>query len=109
VDIFPSDKHDCILSIGTGLRGVIAIKDKRRSILSALKKMASHSEAVHRHLSHRLPEAAYFRFDVTKGLEDITLSDWEESSTISAHTRNYLAEVQVERQIKRCAEILAQG
>jgi hypothetical protein len=46
---------------------------------------------------------------VTRGLDDVTLSDWKESSTISAHTRNYLAEIDVERQIKRCARILMQG
>ncbi|GKT52040.1 uncharacterized protein ColSpa_12221 [Colletotrichum spaethianum] len=31
-------------------------------------------------------------FNVDKGLEDVTLSDWEKSSTISAHTRNYIDE-----------------
>ncbi|KAB2098891.1 hypothetical protein AG0111_0g12907 [Alternaria gaisen] len=107
-DTFPDDIYDCILSIGTGLGDVITIKDSRRSIIRALKSMASHSQAVHRRLSHRLSEAAYFRFDVTRGLDDVTLSDWKESSTISAHTRNYLAEVEVERQIKRCARILTQ-
>ncbi|KAF7677199.1 hypothetical protein GT037_005411 [Alternaria burnsii] len=107
-DMFPGGTYDCIASIGTGLGDVITIKDTRRSIIRALKSMASHSQSVHRRLSHRLSEAAYFRFDVTRGLDDITLSDWKESSTISAHTRNYLAEVEVERQIKRCARILIQ-
>lgn len=108
-DMFPGGTYDYILSIGTGLGDVITIKDSRRSIIRALKSMASHSQSVHRRLSHRLSEAAYFRFDVTRGLDDVTLSDWKESSTISAHTRNYLAEVEVERQIKRCARILMQG
>jgi hypothetical protein len=71
--------------------------------------MASNSEAVHRRLVKRLPEDIYFRFDVVRGLEDITLSDWESSSTISSHARNYLADVVVERAINRCARILAQG
>jgi len=108
-DMFPGGTYDCILSIGTGLGDVITIKDSRRSIIRAFKSMASHSQSVHRRLSHRLSEAAYFRFDVTRGLDDVTLSDWKESSTISAHTRNYLAEVNIERQIKRCARILIQG
>lgn len=71
--------------------------------------MATNSEAVHRRLAARLLEDIYFRFDVNKGLDDITLSDWEKSSKISAHTANYLAEVHVERAIKRCAKILTQG
>ncbi|RYN72861.1 hypothetical protein AA0120_g12698 [Alternaria tenuissima] len=107
-DMFQDSTYDCMLSIGTGLGDVITIKDSRRSIIKALKSMASHSQAVHRRLSQRLSEAVYFRFDVTRGLDDVTLSDWKESSTISAHTRNYLAEVDVERQIKRCAGILSQ-
>jgi hypothetical protein len=71
--------------------------------------MATNSEAVHRRLAKQLPEDVYFRFDVNKGFDDITLSDWEKSSKISAHTANYLAEVDVERAINRCARILTQG
>jgi hypothetical protein len=108
-DLFIDENCDCILSIGTGLNDVISIEDSRRSILSALKKMATSSENVHRRLAERLPEDVYFRFDVARGLNDITLSDWEKSSRISAHTTNYLAEIQVERSIKRCARILTQG
>ncbi|KAK7709266.1 hypothetical protein SLS63_013271 [Diaporthe eres] len=32
----------------------------------------------------------YFRFNVDRGLEDITLADWRMDSDISAHTHNYL-------------------
>jgi patatin-like phospholipase/acyl hydrolase len=108
-DIFDNQDFDCILSIGTGLNEAISLEDSRLSILDALKKMATSSEAVHRRLGKRLPEDVYFRFDVVRGLNDITLSDWEKSSRISAHTTNYLAEFYVERSIKKCARILAQG
>jgi patatin-like phospholipase/acyl hydrolase len=105
----PNDERGCIISIGTGLGSVVTIKDTRRSILYALKAMATNSQAVHERLLRSRPLADYFRFNVTKGLEDITLSDWKQSSIISAHTSNYLAELEVERQIEHCAEILAQG
>jgi patatin-like phospholipase/acyl hydrolase len=108
-DVFHGEPSDCIVSIGTGLSGVVAIKDTRLSIVSALKNMATNSEAVHRRLAKRLPEELYFRFDVTRGLDDITLYDWEKSSRVSAHTANYLAEVHAERSINRCARILVQG
>lgn len=108
-DLFRGDACDCVLSIGTGLNGVIPIENSRKSILDALKKMATSSDAVHRRLAKRLPEEVYFRFDVTRGLDDVTLSDWEKSSRISAHTTNYLADVHVERAINRCAVILSQG
>ncbi|RYO58845.1 hypothetical protein AA0116_g7222 [Alternaria tenuissima] len=106
--LFPNDERGCVISIGTGLGSVVTIKDTRRSILNALKAMASNSQAVHERLLRSRPLADYFRFNVTKGLEDITLSDWKQSSTISAHTSNYLGELEVERQIEHCAEILAQ-
>jgi patatin-like phospholipase/acyl hydrolase len=108
-DLFLDEICGCVISIGTGLSGVITIEDKRLSILNALRKMAINSDAVHRRLANRLLEDVYFRFNVTKGLDHITLSDWEKSSTISAHTVNYLAEVDVRRAISRCARILTQG
>jgi len=108
-DIFLDEICGCVISIGTGLSGAIAIEDKRLSILNALKKMATNSEAVHRRLAKRLPEDVYFRFNVNKGLDDITLSDWEKSSRISAHTSSYLAEVDINREINRCARILTKG
>ena len=107
--LFYPEQIDCILTIGTGLDGVVPVKDSRRSIINALSKMASNSQAVHRRLTELVPEDIYFRFNVTRGLDDIDLSDWENSSTISAHTRNYVHEPSVERDIKKCAEILIQG
>ncbi|RYN91435.1 hypothetical protein AA0119_g10441 [Alternaria tenuissima] len=108
MQLFPNDEHGYIISIGTGLGSVVTIKDTRKSILDALKAMATNSQAVHERLLRSRPLADYFRFNVTKGLEDMTLSDWKQSSTISAHTSNYLRELEVERQIERCAKILAQ-
>lgn len=82
-----------VLSIGTGLGDVINIKDTRISIIGALKKMATSSKKVATSLDDRFGDSGqYFRFNVDRGLEDITLSDWEMASTISAHTRNYLSE-----------------
>ncbi|KAI0550528.1 acyl transferase/acyl hydrolase/lysophospholipase [Xylaria curta] len=88
---FPDRKQLQILSIGTGLGDVVTIKDSRVSILKALKKMASTSTAVTNRLVDRYGDGGqYFRFNVEQGLNDITLSDWQKTSTISAHTRNYL-------------------
>lgn len=82
-----------ILSIGTGLGDVIKIDDSRRSILNALKKMATSSKQVADRLDAQFgDDGQYFRFNVERGLEDTTLSDWKKASTISAHTQNYLRE-----------------
>jgi hypothetical protein len=84
-----------VLSIGTGLGDVVAISNTRMSIITALKKMATSSKKVAASLDDRYGGTGqYYRFNVDQGLHDITLSDWEQASTISAHTRNYLSDNQ---------------
>lgn len=107
--IFPGDSIDCVLSTGTGMSGPIKSKKTRRSILRALKKMATNSCMVHDRVAEqfsRTQTARYFRFDVTHGLEDVILSDWKKSSQIAAHTKAYLADVVVLRRVEECAGIL---
>jgi hypothetical protein len=48
----------------------------------------------------------YFRFNVEQGLQDVTLSDWEQTSRISAHTHNYILEN--EARLEQCALRLVQ-
>jgi patatin-like phospholipase/acyl hydrolase len=90
---FPSREQMRVLSIGTGLGDLVSIQGTRLSVLGALKKMATSSKKVAASLDSRYGGTGqYYRFNVEKGLEDITLSDWEKASTISAHTQNYLRE-----------------
>ncbi|KAI0454131.1 acyl transferase/acyl hydrolase/lysophospholipase [Xylaria acuta] len=92
---FPKHGRLQVLSIGTGLGDVVTIKDSRRAILKALTKMASTSTTVARKLHSQYGNSGqYHRFNVERGLQDITLSDWEKTSTISAHTGNYLQDNQ---------------
>ena len=103
---FPGRGRLQVLSIGTGLGDVVSIGDTRLSILKALKRMASSSKAVAARLDGQYGDSGqYYRFNVDQGLNDITLSDWEKSSTISAHTHNYLKERQ--RTIKKYVDSLA--
>jgi patatin-like phospholipase/acyl hydrolase len=75
---FPAAGEMQVLSIGTGLGDVVTIKDNRFSILNALKKMASSSKQVTDRLSDEYGNGCiYFRFNVDRGLQDITLADWE--------------------------------
>jgi patatin-like phospholipase/acyl hydrolase len=91
--VLPRHRKLQVLSIGTGLGGVVNIKDRRMSIITALKRMATSSQKVATSLEDRYGDSGlYFRFNVDRGLDDITLSDWEQASTISAHTQNYLSE-----------------
>ncbi|KAF2968835.1 hypothetical protein GQX73_g4720 [Xylaria multiplex] len=84
-----------VLSIGTGLGPIVEIKNSRRSIIKALAKMAATSTAVATRLNGQYGDSGqYYRFNVDRGLDDITLADWEKTSTIAAHTGNYLRENQ---------------
>lgn len=92
-EVFPGRSDLQILSIGTGLGDVVGIKSNRLSILEALKKMTTSSNKIAASLDDRYRDSGqYFRFNVERGLEDITLSDWDKASNISAHTSNYLSE-----------------
>jgi patatin-like phospholipase/acyl hydrolase len=104
-EIFPNSELGCVLSIGTGLGAVVTIRDSRRSILDALKAMASSSKRVADQLDSRHGDSSiYYRFNVQRGLEDVILSDWKQASRISAHTHNYLQEER--RRIDLCARTL---
>ncbi|KAL1995554.1 hypothetical protein VTN49DRAFT_1741 [Thermomyces lanuginosus] len=90
---FPDRQSMRILSIGAGLGDVITIEDSPASVIKSLRDMATSSRRVARNLDVRFDgDSQYFRFNVDQGLKDITLSDWEKASRISAHTHNYLAE-----------------
>ena len=92
---FPGRERLQVLSIGTGLGDVVALSDTRKSIIHALKKMATASGQAAARLGGRFgDDGQYFRFNVDRGLQDVTLTDWEKASTISAHTNNYLQEHQ---------------
>ena len=103
--VFPNAAFQSIVSIGTGLSGVVRIRDTRISILKALKDMASSSQQVADRLDERYSEGdIYFRLNVPQGLEDVELSDWKETSTIAGHTSNYIAAQS--RYIYKCSESL---
>jgi hypothetical protein len=65
-----------VLSIGTGLGDVITIGNTRLSIINTMKKMTTSSKKV---------AASLDRFNVKKGLWDITLSDCEAQYDFGAY------------------------
>lgn len=89
--LFPEAQEVRLLSIGTGLGGVVSIRDTRTSIIGMLKKIGTESNKVADRLEERFQGTnQYFRFNVDRGMEDITLADWRMDSDISTHTHNYL-------------------
>jgi len=89
--LYPTAKEMRILSIGTGFRGPVSIRNTRRSIINALKNIGTDSSKVAARLEEKFRGTAqYYRFDVEFGLQDITLADWRMDSRISTHTHNYI-------------------
>jgi hypothetical protein len=81
----------------------VLLQDSRRSILKALKEMASSSKKVADYLDSLLDSSPiYHQFNVQRG--HITLSDWKQRSPIAAHTSNYLQEEH--GRIDHCARTL---
>lgn len=104
----PDKDFNCIISVGTGIGGAVSIRNTRRSILDALKDMATSSQKVSQRLDSLYSDRdIYYRFDVSRGLEDVVLSDWKKTSKISAHTRNYLAAS--EKSLVKCSSSLQQS
>lgn len=89
--VFPQNQELCLVSIGTGLGGIVSIRDTRGSIIRMLRRIGTESIKVADRLLDKYDGTdQYFRFNVDRGLEDITLADWRMDSNISAHTHNYL-------------------
>lgn len=93
--LFPdiSESQLRVISIGSGLGDAVTIRDSRTSILRALKTIATTSKKAADRLAIRYGDTnCYYRFNVDRGLEDVTLAEWKAYSKISAHTHNYLRE-----------------
>ncbi|KAI1460122.1 acyl transferase/acyl hydrolase/lysophospholipase [Annulohypoxylon moriforme] len=102
---FPGYSRLLVLSIGTGFNGVVRVTNNLRSVIKALGKMATTSNQVAERMNELYgDDGQYFRFNVDRGLDDITISDWKNTSRVSAHTSNYLNQNQ--RMIERFVDSL---
>ncbi|KAL2887669.1 Nephrocystin-3 [Ceratocystis lukuohia] len=107
-----ASKHEgemLVLSIGAGLGDAFETGNSKDSIKNALEKVAVNSRNVADELEKEHPKEnqRYYRFDSNNGLRAITLSDWIESSKVSADTKNYLDERQ--DAIKGFTQVLMNG
>jgi hypothetical protein len=97
-----------VVSIGTGLKSNVQIRDRRTSILLALKDMASSSERVANEMESEFGDGGrYHRFNVASGLESIGLAEWKKNDEISTHTHNYMDRPEQLRRVGTCAKVLS--
>lgn len=98
----------CIVSIGTGKPKVTGFKAPglfQRVIPSELIKvlvnMATDSEAEASAMKSRYQNCPglYHRLNVERGLEEVSLEEWEKLGEVNAHTMAYLGDDTVSREI----------
>ncbi|ORY18197.1 acyl transferase/acyl hydrolase/lysophospholipase [Clohesyomyces aquaticus] len=115
-DLWPSgsleDKVKCLVSIGTGVPSLKPFKDNLLSIGHSLLSIATETEKTAEQFSRdksRLDDMRrYYRFNVSRGLEDIGLEDSKRKSAIIAATDRYIESQAVFKQIKACADVLSE-
>ena len=105
---------ECIVSIGTGKPGTLAIGGDLLTIGKTLKDIATQTESTERvfAMKHRElfdPEQRYFRFNVDQGLETMGLEEYQRQGEIYDATARYLNDHElVRRQIRTCAINMSQ-
>ncbi|KAK7397582.1 hypothetical protein QQX98_013050, partial [Neonectria punicea] len=94
--------------------GVPALRPLRNDILgigATLKKLAIETETTaeqfRRNKSNLNDEGRYYRFNVARGLEDVSLEESRKQREIATATGRYVASQDVFRQMKACANGLA--
>ncbi|KFX92080.1 hypothetical protein O988_07432 [Pseudogymnoascus sp. VKM F-3808] len=95
----PDRKVDCIVSIGTGKPKVSGFKAPGLfervlplELIGVLKKMATDSEAEASRMKDRFRNCPglYHRLNVERGLETVSLQEWEKLGEVKTHTEAYL-------------------
>ncbi|KAH8727730.1 acyl transferase/acyl hydrolase/lysophospholipase [Phaeosphaeriaceae sp. PMI808] len=108
-DIKPLVK--CFVSIGTGRPGNRSVADKGfKHLVETLKKESSETEGTNQEFESRWREymacGRCFRFNVTKGLEDVRLAEYKERPLIQQATSTYLDERETTMRLNECASNL---
>ncbi|KAI1105027.1 hypothetical protein F4804DRAFT_305284 [Jackrogersella minutella] len=93
---FPDREVSCIVSIGTGVPASILVRNGLTSVAKACAKIAVDTQNV----AQRFEEVycsrgatyrgKYFRYNISKGLEDVRLDEWEKGDIMMSNTKSYL-------------------
>lgn len=115
-DLWPKiaiqDNIKCLVSIGTGVPSLKPFGENLVDIGKTLVAIATDSErraeTFARLHSTLYDGRQYFRFNVTKGLEDVGLEDVSQRKFVAAATRRYMASQACFEQLKLCGRSLAE-
>jgi len=107
---FPNRTISCVLSIGAGMRHVIELKGLNNNDTSHLsnlfQRIATDCESASEDMAKQLSDRVYFRLNVDQGLQGVGITQWEEMSTVLAHTLQYLRLHDIDHKIARLVQVL---
>lgn len=90
--VWPNRQFECILSIGTGVPEYRDVGKKILPLIETLKAISVDTEKVAREVKKEMNSNIYFRFNVSHGLQQVALEEWEEFDRIKLATEDYLNE-----------------
>ncbi|KAK4983550.1 hypothetical protein LTR50_007158 [Elasticomyces elasticus] len=98
----------CLVSIGTGVPSLKPFLDDVFRIGKTLVEIATETEQTAERFrqdkTHLDDAGRYFRFNVTRGLEDVGLEESKKRKEIAAATRRYIGAQEVRKQMQACAK-----
>jgi len=110
-DLWPQDKIQCLVSIGTGQPSVKRFGDSPLQIWQTLLDIATETEDtaedfMRDHIDLYRSQRC-FRFNVAHGLEDVGLEDSSQKNVIAACTRRYISSGAAVLAFEACAKNLS--
>ena len=108
-NIWPRHSIGCLVSLGMGLQKIIQLEGKFRQQIQAWENILRECEDVHRRMyeSRLQRDIAYFRFNVPRGLHDVDIREWTESSShVAGITSGYLRNPETNDLLSSCSQTL---
>ena len=119
-EIFPNSNIDYVLSLGTGEPSVIKINvhdspfkrflPTNIILVKALVEIATDCESTADEVERKFSDTpgVYYRLNVNRGLEEVSLSEWTKLTSVVAHTRAYLGKEDVHKKVINLVQKLYQ-
>jgi hypothetical protein len=110
--VFPGRKVACVVSIGTGIASIIKFPKSPKTnpikLINTLKEMATESDRTAEKMYgwFQNVQDTYFRFSVDRGLQNIGLEEWKESSKVRTYTSEHIAQHMLSEQTNKIVRAL---
>lgn len=105
----------CIVSLGTGLESIIEFPKPNAfqrllptQLIELFKEIAQDCEKTAEEAAREFGADSdfYFRLNVERGMENISLEEWERSSEVVTHTKQYLKRHEISRKVDKLVNVL---